>query len=231
MANLAKPTEKSLNPQWKAKLEETLNLSKDIIQGKAGLARMEMGLQIKDTFSKPTIRSVFKQHGKIGFSVATVLVQRFADSFGFSTKLTENQVETITVDTLENFSYESLEDIILFFKMARSGKFGTTGRGIDSNLIFGDWFPKYLEQKAELREREYERKKSEMKATPVSMEDVKKTYSENQQKQNWEKAKLFVEKITKNMDRQMLEDTIIDWEKDPKKKYYVKLLKAKRRTI
>lgn len=220
-----------MNPQWRAKLEETLSLSKGIIQGKAGLAKMEMNLQIQDTFTRPTVRAVFRDHGNIGFSVANVLVQRFADSFGFSTKLSPSQIETLTVDTLENFSYESLEDIILFFKMARSGKFGTTGRGIDSNLIFGDWFPKYLEQKAELREREHERKKAEMKATPVTVEDVKKTYSENQKKQNWEKAKDYVERITRNMDRQILEDTIVDWEKDPKKKYYVKLLKAKRKEI
>lgn len=225
-----------MNPQWQARLEETLSLSKSIISSSSAITRQEMQLTITDTFSKPTIRSVFKDaSGQIGFSVVNVLAKRFADSFGFSTKLNDVQVDTITVDTLENFAYESLEDIIIFFKMARSGKFGATGRGIDSNLIFGDWFPKYLSLKAELREQQYQKQKGEMVAEPVTMEDVHKTYSEirerNQKKSQLEKVQAYVEKITKTMDRQVLEDTITDWEKDPVRKPYVRLLKSKRKTL
>ena len=66
----------------------------------------------------------------------------------------------LTIDTLEHFSYESLEDIILFFKMARTGAFGSTKKGVDSNLIYGEWFPAYLEKKAQIRETNYTTEKS-----------------------------------------------------------------------
>jgi len=141
----------------------------------------EMGLTIQSTFSKPNIRSVFKgETAQIGFSVVNVLVTRFINSFGFSTKLDPMQIEMITVDTLENFAYESIEDILLFFKMARSGKFGTTKRG---------------------------------------------------DKLDTKKVEVYVDKITKDMDRQLLEDTILDWEKDPIKKKHIHILKAKRKTV
>ena len=62
--------------------------------------------------AKALIKSVFKgDAGQIGFSVVNVLVTRFIDSFGFSTKLNPTQIETLTVDILENFQYETLEDI------------------------------------------------------------------------------------------------------------------------
>ncbi|MDB0600069.1 hypothetical protein PL373_02635 [Tenacibaculum maritimum] len=81
------------------------------------------------------------------------------NSFAFATKLTDDQIDILTVDALDKFSHESLEDILLFFKMARSGKFGTTKRGVDSNLIFGEWFPMYLDLKSRERETVIENQK------------------------------------------------------------------------
>lgn len=234
MANeLTKQTGNSQVTQWKAKSAETIELSKNIIKGETGLvAGMERSLTIEKTFSKPTLRSVFKgEAGSILFSVANVLVTRFVDSFGFSNPLNDQQIEMITVDALEAFNYESLEDMVLFFKMARSGKFGTTKRGLDSNLIFGEWLPMYLDQKAQLRERQYEQEKNQRNAKPDNKNAVAITYARIEEKKRLKKIQAHVEKITKNMDRQMLEDTILDWQKDPKKASYVELLKKKRKTI
>jgi hypothetical protein len=223
---------KSLQLQWTARLEETLNLSKSIISGNAQMALVEMNLSIDQTFSKPNIRTVFKnENGTIGFSVVNVLVNRFTNSFGFSTKLSNDQIEILTVDTLENFKYESLEDIIVFFKMARTGKFGSTKKGVDSNLIYGEWYPAYLEQKADIREQQYQKEKNALNSKKITLEDVKKTYSKHQQKNFEKRVTAFVEKITKNIDRQMLEDLITDWEKDPARKPYLNILKKKRITI
>src|SRR5690606_11438483 len=98
-----------------------------------------------------------------------------------------------------------------------------------------DWFPKYLELKAQLREEEYQKQKGEQQAEPVTMEDVRKTYAEiaerKQKTVTREKVEAHVEKITRNMDRQMLDDTMRDWEKDEARKRWVRLLKAKRKTI
>lgn len=221
-----------MNPEWKAKLENTLSLSKSIISGNAQLVQIEMGLSIEETFSKPTVRSVFKDEaGVIGFSVVKVLITRFLESFGFSKQMNDSQIESLTVDTLENFQYESLHDIILFLKMARSGKFGTTQRGVDSNLIFGDWYPKYLEQKAILREQEYQKNKSVSSRIQPTDADVELTYKKIKESNFEKRVQEHVDHITKNYDRQMLEDLIVDWEKDNERKPFVHLLKAKRKSI
>jgi hypothetical protein len=192
-----------------------------------------MQLTIQQTFDKALIKSVFKgEAGQIGFSVVNVLVTRFIDSFGFSTKLNPTQIETLTVDILENFQYETLEDIIIFLKMARTGKFGSTGRGVDSNLILGDWFPKYLDKKAEIREQNYQVEKSEF----ISNNSAVDLYYKNIQKKK-EQKKIFdnmisdIDKMVLNMDRTMLEETILDWSKKDEMKPYLDYLKRKRLII
>lgn len=190
-------------------------------------------MTLKDTFESPNIRSVFKgEHGQIGYSVVNVLVKRFMDSFGFSTKMSETQLEVLTVDTLEKFSFETLQDIILFFKMARTGKFGTTMRGVDSNLIFGEWYPIYLDLKAGHRELEYQKEKVKQNINPMSIEDVRKSYDKIQNKGGFrEKVSKYVETITNGITRQHLEDIIKDWEQDETKKKYIDVLKLKRLVI
>ncbi|GAB4166804.1 MAG: hypothetical protein Tsb0033_28860 [Winogradskyella sp.] len=190
---------------------------------------IEMSLTLAEADNKAKMRSVFKgDTGQIGFSVVKVLVNRFLESFAFSTKLNDSQVEILTVDTLENFAYESLEDIILFFKMARSGKFGSAKKGIDSNLIFGEWFPQFMEQKSILREQNQPKPELRQSATDEDIFSYKKKLL---QKKHKEKVQQHIDYITKNMDRQMLEDFIIDWQKDSEKAKWVYMLKEKRKQI
>ena len=218
--------------QSNQRLLNTITLSKAIVSGTAQLAPLEMNLTLSETLDQPTVRKVFSgDNATIGFSVVKVLVNRFIESFGFSTKLSESQIEILTIDTIENFKYESLQDIILFFKLARSGKFGSTKRGVDSNLIFGEWFPMYMEQKADLREQQYVKQKSEMNAQLVSIEDVKKTYEKLTEIPFVQRVKNYADSITKDINREQLEVLIKEWESDEQKKPYVQILKVKRRTI
>lgn len=174
------------------------------------------------------MRSAFRGNDTAAFGVAHILCRRFLNSFSFSTKLEPAQIEIFTVDALEHFQYETLDDMVLFFKMARSGKFGTAKRGIDSNLVFGEWFPKYLELKAEARKIAIQAKKTANLATQA---DIQKTYSKAAHRNHLKKVRAHLDKITATMDRQMLEDTIVDWERDKKKQPYVKLLKEYRRKV
>lgn len=196
---------------------------------------IENSITLDQTIQKATIRSAFRDSPQVCYSVVNVLVTRFLKSFAFATKLDPSQIEILTVDTLEYFAYESLEDVILFFKMGRTGRLGTAKKGIDSNLIFGEWLPKYLEQKSEARERETSRQKTAHTAIVVDPKKIDEVYQAAAAKKAEEakvvKVKAYIEKITKDMDRQMLEDTIIDWDKDPLKRPYLDLLKRKRKTI
>tara|TARA_B100000767_G_C19327200_1_gene354120 strand:- start:38 stop:259 length:222 start_codon:yes stop_codon:yes gene_type:complete len=66
---------------------------------------------------------------------------------------------------------------------------------------------------------------------PISTDDVQISYRKKMI-QELEKNKFdFIDKYTKNMDRQVLEDTIDSWLKHSEMKKYVTLLKLKRRTI
>lgn len=191
-----------------------------------------MNLTITETIGKQVIRSVFKNDVESALGIITIIVTRFLNSFGFSTKHNEEQIDIISIDTLEHFSFESLEDIILFYKMARSGKFGATNRGVDSNLIFGDWLPKYLEIKSLEREKIITKKQNDYKSQPkISVEEVYQTYRKNLIRNVKNSAMDYINDFTKNMDRQMLEDTITSWSKDPELKNQVHLLKIKRLEI
>lgn len=216
-------------------IEKTVSLAVSILNGKSNLSVVEMNIQLSDTLKSYNLKSVFKGEEKatIAFGVVKVLVGRFMDSFGFSTKMNESQLDTLTVDTLESFKYETFEDIILFFKMARTGQFGSTSRGVDANLIYGDWFPKYLEMKATERERKYEKEKESYRDHKLTTEDVKRAYAKLKFKEETfiDKVIAYVEIITDGINREQLEVLIEEWMNDPDKKPYVYHLNKKRNTI
>lgn len=212
---------------------KTLDLAKNIVSGSINISVLEIGLTIDKNLDKPVIRTLFKnENSQIGFSVVRILVDRFIDSFGFSNKLTATQLETLTVDTLEKFSYDSLEDIILFFKLARSGTFGATKRGVDSNLIYGEWFPLYMELKAQAREQKYINDKKTHEKNLISIEDVKNSYEKIKTNNSFRDRVLnYIDKITDGITRLELEDLIQAWSEDDQKKPYLRDLKAKRLKI
>lgn len=191
-----------------------------------------MSLTIKDTLDRPNIKSVFKgENAPIAYGVARVLVSRFMDSFGFATKMNDSQIDTLTVDTLEYFSFETVEDLILFFKMARQGKLGATNRGVDSNLIFSTWLPVYLDKKAEIRELEYQKQK--ISKSQISIEEVRNSYKKqmNSGQKYWDKIKERVDKLTEGFNRDQLESLISEWEKDESKTKFLDVLRRKRLDI
>lgn len=190
-----------------------------------------MSLTIEKALEQPIIRSVFRDEaGQIGFSVIRIIASRFLNSFGFSKKIDSSTIDNLTVDVLEKFSFETLDDVLIFFKMCRQGEFGTTSRGVDSNLIFGEWFQKYLELKSIAREKS-NKNTSHNESRSATDADVEYTYKKIQRAKKERDISDFVDETTKNMDRQMLEDTITEWGKHDVYKNYIHLLKLKRKTI
>ena len=187
-----------------------------------------------DIFNKPMIRNVFKGDvlGTLAFSTVNVLVNRLLDAFAFTQKLNLTQIDMLTVTTLEKFGYESLEDVILFFKMARTGEFGATRKSLDANLLFGDWLVQYFDLKAQEREVFRNRQKGEyMKNAEGVYASIKKRQAKEEFEKKAQDKIDYINKITTNFDRQMLEDLITDWSKKPLFKNMLKLLKQKRREI
>lgn len=212
--------------------QETLSLSNAIANGQVSVIELERDASLQSAIQSPIIRTAFKGNDAVAYGLVSVLCKRFLDSFTFTTKLKNEQVESFTVDTLEAFEYETLDDVVLFFKMARTGKFGTAKKGIDSNLVYGEWLPLYLEQKAEAREQITHQERNQHKRHNEQVQSFYAKQREKQQKEEKHKRVLaYIDEITANMDRQILEDTILSWSKNPKSKPYMHLLKKKRRII
>ena len=74
------------------------------------------------------------------------------------------QVQILAGDLYEKFKHDTLEDIILMFKMARQGDFGKVYK-LD-NFEVMDWANRYLEKKSEERERILRSKKEPKNEEP-----------------------------------------------------------------
>jgi len=205
--------------------------AKEILSNPKGFGIIESDTNFKVCLNERNLGTVFKgEHKKIAFATIEFLVLRFVDSFGFSTQVSESRIETLITDFYDNFKSESLSDIVLFLKMARNGSFGTTHRGLDSNLIFGDWFPKYMMLKAEEREKIYQKEKSVIKQPEISLETIKEHYKSFEESY-LQKVVKYVDRITEGMTREDLEILITEWRNDAEKSKYIRVLINKRSFI
>lgn len=191
-----------------------------------------MTITFQDAFESNLICNTIrtKEQKIITYEAIEKVVGRFFDSFGFS-KSNHLIIESTAIDTLDHFKYDSIQDIVLFFKMARQGKFGTTSRMPDSNLIFGEWFPRYQEMKAEERERRHRREKDKLKENTTSIENVEKAYA----KMKNAKSEIYkrIDEGIKGFNRVQLENLIAIIQKSdrPNKDIELKYLKKQRRVI
>lgn len=97
-----------------------------------------------------------------------------AKMFKFSENMTIDVATKLTTDLYDYFKHESLEDIALMLKMARTGQLGSGKGRLDSDTLFNVFIPKYLELKAEEREKEHRRNKSNFAQVKMSEESFEK---------------------------------------------------------
>lgn len=204
-------------------------MAQDNIQG---LLMLESELEIKQTLNAVNIRKLASVIDRVNVIKAlTYLTTRLANSFNVGKNLSLEQSTIIAIDLFEIFAYESLEDVLLMYKMVRQGKIGD-GKDfkLDSQNIFHKWVPAYLELKAEAREAEVLRQKKEFNRINevISLEDVRKTYEKLSRPQ---RIKDYIDDATQGFDRQMLEDLILSWSYMPEMKELLPELKKKRLTI
>lgn len=122
------------------------------IADKFALAEIERKLTFSQCLEAPIMlndKSNESEYVKAIF----VIIKRFNDLMNVSKKLNEDQMIALANDLYESFGGESLEDVVLFFKMARTGAFGVDFYRLDTTIIM-NWLPKYFDVKIEHRERE-----------------------------------------------------------------------------
>src|SRR5690606_5513897 len=142
----------------------------------------------------------------------------------------------IAADIMEKYPYETLEDIVLMLKLVRQGKIGD-GKDykLDGQNILGKnkWMDQYLDLKYAELERIKDREKIQMNELGDNEHAVTKYYTklraDKARKEKEQKMLSEIDEMAKDMDRQMLEDTIADWEHKPEMTPYLDYLKQKRK--
>lgn len=130
-----------------------------------------------------------------------VIIERFNDLVNVGKPLNQNQMIQLSLDLFERFGGESLEDIALFFKMARNGDFGAIQR-LDSITIML-WVSKYFDLKIEAREREIQNEKNIRQRQ--ENEDVAEHFQDENARKNFAKLSKMLKgskKITTEMNRE-----------------------------
>jgi len=138
--------------------ETTLQILQNCTANKVfpALARVEQTLSIKKSLEEaPLLRY---EGTKIAVVAQIIRVIEFFLSVT-GKDLDAFQIQILAGDLYEKFCNDTLDDIILMFKMARNGDFGKV-YNLD-NFTIMDWANKYLEMKSETRERLLRSKRKE----------------------------------------------------------------------
>lgn len=124
---------------------------------KLDLINLERKLTIEQCLSMPLLINHKSKEADF-IKAIFVIVQRFNDLINVGKKMNENQMIALSADLYDRFRSESLEDILLFFKMARQGDFGDIYR-LDSIVILS-WIEKYFDLKITAREDEMQNERN-----------------------------------------------------------------------
>lgn len=165
------------------------------------------------------------------------LLNRFNSNFNVGKSLTTTQSALIASDIVEKYPYETIEDVVLMLKQVRQGIIGD-GKDykLDGQNILAKWFPEYLDKKYAEVERVNKIAKDEIsKADSADDHPVTKYYAKLRAKklqdEKEKQIKAKIDEMVTDMDRQMLEDTILDWSKNSEMLPYLDYLKSKRQKV
>lgn len=123
----------------------------------------------------PTIHDVSKEFGSKTMKKAICeLILISAKSFKFSEKMEMQTAIILTGDLYSYFKNESIEDVALMLKMARTGQLGSGKGRLDSDTLFNVFIPEYLDLKAVEREKEHKRNKTNFAQVKMSEESYEK---------------------------------------------------------
>lgn len=156
------------------------------------MVEVERGLSLQKCLDAPLLINQ-KSHASDLIKSIFLIIKRFNNLVNVGKKMNEDQMITLASDLYERFSCETLEDVMLFFKMARNGDFGDFYR-LDSVVVLG-WIPKYMDQKAEVFEKEIINQKNQRQRQE---EEVGKEMSEENRTKLEELTKKLKVKTTIN---------------------------------
>lgn len=209
---------------------------------KAELAFFEKNLSLSNAIDGTHLKKMEVCIGEVNTVMAvSYLLNKFALSFNVGKSLNSTQSVQLASDILEKYPYETIEDIVLMLKMVRQGIIGD-GKDfkLDGQNVLGKdkWMDQYLNKKytefERLKKLETDQFKKEQNSEqhPVSI-FYQKQREKKAREEKRKKVELEIDNMVKSMDRQMLEDTIKDWElkNDEELNRFLPYLRSKRRVV
>jgi len=200
-----------------------------------GLIVFEKNLKLSQAIDGTKIKKLEKEIGEINTITAICyLLTRFNSNFNVGKSLSQTQAALLASDIVEKYPYETIEDVVLMLKQVRQGIIGD-GKDykLDGQNVLAKWFPEYLEKKytefERLKKQENDISDSEknLQNNAVQQFYEKRRIQKLKQEQN-QKVRSEIDEMVTKMDRQMLEDTISDWEKKPEMQPFMDYLRRKR---
>lgn len=139
------------------------------------IVSLETTLSVKKCLELPTIYEVTKLlPAKNIIKAVREIILISAKTFKFSENMDLSQATILASDLISYFKHESLEDIVLMFKMIRQGELGSGKGRLDHDVVFTVFVPAYLEKKAEIREKQMMNEKKKFNESSSEMSDYAK---------------------------------------------------------
>jgi hypothetical protein len=112
----------------------------------------ERGLKIRDNLQKPSLVKEIKHHGERKIMhVLYAIVKSNIKQFKTPRPMDDDDIITFCSDFIDVHRHEAIDDLLLMFKNARQGVYGTDYNRLDGPTL-NAWFTQYLDQKAATRE-------------------------------------------------------------------------------
>ncbi len=150
------------------------------------------GIKLIDCLTAPSLKKLIKDNGEesVQMTIEAILLASM-DNFNVKYHLTDVQIEFFAEAFVEEFGYETIDDLIVCLKSAAKGKFGEIYSAIDPPTLF-KWFRLHLDLKYQQKENLLHRKKitnlQQQEESPVNKE-LNKTYCKQIREELAEKKK------------------------------------------
>lgn len=209
-----------------------------VSNNEVGLIVFEKNLSLSKAIDGTHLKKLEKSIGEIPtITSICYLLNRFNTNFNVGKSLTPTQSALLAADIVEKYPYETIEDVVLMLKQARQGIIGD-GKDykLDGQNVLTKWFPEYLEKKyiefdrIKSRENKETDDEKQIRSNAVN-QYYEKRKAEKLAKEKKEQMHQEIDEMVQNMDRQMLEDTIFDWERKPDMKPFLDYLRQQRRKV
>lgn len=156
------------------------------------VSEIESGLSVsKSLESGLQIYEAKKQDPAMVVKLIARLIDLTSVFFNVNKNIDEYQLFMIANEVADNFQYENIEDLILCFKYARAGRYGSFSQlygRIDGEVIF-NWLNQYMMLKAEEREKQLHNQKFENMIHPDVAKIIGKAIEDYDAKKKQEEVK------------------------------------------